>query len=71
MPKGPITLLKDNTGAEKWVSETAITKKKRYIRIYYHFVRDEVLTGRVKVERVPTDKSPANGLTKPLERAKF
>ena len=47
MPKGPITLLEDNTGAEKWVTETAVTKKKRHIRIHYHFIRDEVFAGRI------------------------
>ena len=49
MLKGPITLLEDNTGAEKWVTETAMTKKKQHIRIHYHFIRDEVLAGRIQV----------------------
>ena len=63
--------LEDNTGAEKWVTETAMTKKKRHIRIYYHFIRDEVLAGRIQVQRVPTEENPADGLTKPLDRQKF
>jgi hypothetical protein len=39
MPKGPIIMLCNSTSAKKWTKDTAINKKKKHIRLYYHYVR--------------------------------
>lgn len=71
MPEGPITLLEDNTGALKWAEETAMSKKKRHIRIDHHYVRQEVSDGHIKVQYIKTGENPADGFTKPLDREAF
>lgn len=71
MPDGPITLLEDNTGALKWAEEIAMLKKKRYIRVDYHYIRQEVDEGNVRVEYVPSSENLADGFTKALERGPY
>lgn len=71
MPPGPITILEDNTGARKWAEETAMSRKKRHIRVEYHYIRQEVRDNKVKVEYVESKQNPADGLTKPLDHTDF
>ncbi|RYP37869.1 hypothetical protein DL768_010826 [Monosporascus sp. mg162] len=71
MPEGPIPILEDNTGALKWVKETQMSRRKRHIRVEYHYVRQEVQAGNISFEYVESKDNPADGLTKPLDRADF
>ena len=45
--------------------------KSRHIEIRYHYIRDMVHKGVVKLQYVVTDKQIANVLTNPLSRIKF
>ena len=45
--------------------------KSKHIQIKYHYIRDMVQRGAVKLRYVVTDKQIANVLTKPLARVKF
>ncbi|RYP46575.1 hypothetical protein DL769_011380 [Monosporascus sp. CRB-8-3] len=68
MPKGPITVLEDNNGAKKWAEESAMSRKKRHIRVEHHYIRQEVQEGRIKVKYVESAENPADGFTKPLDK---
>ena len=43
----------------------------KHIEIKYHYIRDMVLRGAVKLEYVAMDDQIADVLTKPLARVKF
>ena len=45
--------------------------KSKHIEIEYHYIRDMVQKGAVKLQYVVTDKQIADVLTKPLAKAKF
>ena len=45
--------------------------KTKHIEIRYHFIRDMVQKGVVKLKYVPTEEQVADVLTKPLARVKF
>ena len=45
--------------------------KSKHIDIKYHYIRDMVQRGEVKLQYVATDEHIADVLTKPLARVKF
>ena len=45
--------------------------KSKHIEIKYHYIRDMVQRGAVKLQYVATDEQVADVLTKPLARVKF
>ena len=45
--------------------------KSKHIEIRYHYIRDMVQKGAVKLQYVATDEQIADVLTKPLSRVKF
>ena len=45
--------------------------KLKHIKIKYHYIRDMVQRGAVKLQYVATDEHIADVLTKPLARVKF
>ena len=45
--------------------------KTKHIEIIYHFIRDMVRKGAVKLKYVPTEEQVVDVLTKPLDRVKF
>jgi hypothetical protein len=45
--------------------------RSKHIEIRYHFIRDRVLKGAVKLQYIPTDEQLADILTKPLVKGKF
>ena len=45
--------------------------KSKHIEIKYHYIRDMVQTGTVKLQYVATDEQITDVLTKPLARVKF
>ena len=46
-------------------------EKFKHFEIDYHFTRQKVENNTIKVEFIPTQKQPADLLTKSLERTKF
>jgi len=45
--------------------------KSKHIEIRYHYIRDMVQKGAVKLQYVATDEKITDVLTKPLSRVKF
>ena len=45
--------------------------KSKHIEVRYHFIRDMVQKGAVKLKYVPTEEQVGDALTKPLARVKF
>ena len=45
--------------------------KSKHIQIKYHYIKDMVQRGAVKLQYVETNDQIANVLTKPLARVKF
>ena len=45
--------------------------KSKHIEIRYHYIRDIVQKGAVKLKYVPTEEQVADVLTKPLSHVKF
>jgi hypothetical protein len=43
----------------------------KHIEIKYHYVRDEIEKGKLKVCKISTQNNPADMLTKPVPVAKF
>jgi hypothetical protein len=43
----------------------------KYIEIKYHYVRDEIEKGKLKVCKISIHNNPADILTKPVPVAKF
>ena len=48
-----------------------ITEKSKHIDIRYHFIRDIIDKGLVKVCKISTDNNPADMMTKHVSVAKF
>lgn len=47
------------------------TKRSKHIYIRYHYVREKVQDGIVKLQACPTKEQAADGLTKPLRTEQF
>jgi hypothetical protein len=45
--------------------------RSKHIEIRYHYIRDMVQRGAIKLQYVSMDEQVANVLTKPLSRVKF
>jgi hypothetical protein len=59
---------------EAWAGLTKdqmITEKSKHIDIRYHFIRDIIEKGLVKVCKISTDNNPADMMTKHVSVAKF
>ena len=61
----------DNQICVKLSENTVFHDKSKHIEINYHYVRDMVKRGVVKLQYVATDEQIADVLTKPLARVKF
>ena len=64
----PGVLYCDNRGAVDLTKTTKSHSKVKHIDIRYHFIRDLVHEGELKVESVRGDANPADLFTKPLPR---
>jgi len=67
----PTTILADNQAAIKMGSNPVNHPRAKHIDTSYHYVRNKVEEGAIKLEYIPTDQMVADGLTKPLESGKF
>ena len=61
----------DNQGAIALAKNPHLHERSRHIDVSYHYVRDLVQKGRVKIDYTPTADMVADGFTKPLERVAF
>jgi hypothetical protein len=61
----------DNQSCVKLSENPVFHDKSKHIEIRYHYIRDMVQKGAVKLQYVATDEQIADVLTKPLSRVKF
>lgn len=64
----PPTIYCDNMGATYLRANPVFHSRMKHIAIDYHFVRDQVASGRLHVAHVSTHDPLADLLTKPLSR---
>jgi hypothetical protein len=64
-------ILCDNQNCMKLSENPVFHDKSKHIEIKYHYVRDMVQKGVVRLQYIATDEQVANVLTKPLSRVKF
>jgi len=67
----PISILCGNTSAINISKNPVMHSKTKHIPIKYHFLREQVLEQKVKLEYVPSKEQVADILTKPLPRETF
>eukprot|EP00253_Pinus_taeda_P002775 PITA_02775 len=67
----PISILCDNTSAISISKNPIMHSKTKHIPIKYHFLREQVLEQKVKLEYVPSKEQIVDILTKPLPRETF
>ena len=60
----------DNQSCIKLTENLILHDRSKNISIIYHFIRDYVQKGVVKLEYIPTDEQVADILTKALPRGK-
>ena len=61
----------DSTGAIFAADRPVHTSRTKHMEVRYHFVRERVESGELKIMYVPTDKQIADVLTKPLGTLQF
>lgn len=66
-----ITLQVDNQSAIKSMENEITSSRSKHINVRYHFIRDVIKRGDVKVNYCPTQQQLADILTKPLQRVTF
>lgn len=60
------TVKSDNLGAVKLTKNPEFHQRNGHIPLDEHFVRDQISSGRIQIEWVPTQEQKADGFTKPL-----
>jgi hypothetical protein len=64
-------ILCDNQSCIKMTKNPVFHDRSKHIEICYHFIRDMVQRGALKLQYISTDEQVADVLTKPLSRVKF
>jgi len=67
----PISILCDNTSAISILKNPVMHSKTKNIPIKYHFLWEQVLEKKVKLEYVPSKEQVASIFTKPLPKEAF
>jgi hypothetical protein len=67
----PLTVYCDNMGATYLYANPVFHSRMKHIAIDFHFVRDHVSKGLLRVSHVSTTYQLADALTKPLPRQRF
>ncbi len=67
----PITLKGDNQSSIALANNPVLNTCTKHIDIQHHYIRDEVISGRINLVYTPTELMLADGLTKPLSSVKF
>jgi hypothetical protein len=65
------TILCDKQSYIKITENLVFHDKSKHIEIRYHYIRDMVQRGAIKLQYVSTDEQVVDVLTKPLSRVKF
>ena len=67
-PKNPTTLFEDITGATNWALKQ---KRSKHVEIKYHFIRELVTQGVIKIAYCPTENMEAHIMTKAFNKKRF
>ena len=67
----PISIMCDNKSAISISKNPVMHSKTKHIPIKYHFLREQVLEQKVKLEYVPSKEQVADIFTKPLPKEAF
>ena len=67
----PLTIFEDNTGCIELSKNPVHHKRSKHIETKYHYVRDEVLKGTIKLVKCHTDDNISDIYTKVLDKAVF
>ncbi|KAJ9562298.1 hypothetical protein OSB04_007458 [Centaurea solstitialis] len=70
IPRSPL-LYCDNTGATYLCANPVYHSRMKHVALDYHFVREKVAAGTLRVHHINTKDQLADALTKPLSRAPF
>jgi hypothetical protein len=65
------TILCDNQNCIKMKEKPVFHDRLKHIEIHYHYIRDMVQRGALKLLYISTDEQVADVLTKPLSHVKF
>jgi hypothetical protein len=60
------TIWEDNQNAIAYSQNALVSEKTKHIGLKWHFLKDHVEHGTIKLRYLPTDKMVADMLTKPL-----
>jgi hypothetical protein len=63
---GTTTIWEDNQSCIAYSQNALVSEKTKHIDLKYHFVKDHVQLGNVKLRYLPTGDMVADMLTKPL-----
>ena len=61
----------DNLSSINLAYNPEYQQRTKHTALRYYYVRQELEKGSIKIEYLPTNKMPADGLTKPLLQSKF
>jgi hypothetical protein len=64
-------ILCDNQSCIKMTENPMFHDRSKHIEIRYHFIRDMVQRGALKLQYISTDEQVVDVMTKPLSRVKF
>ena len=70
-PNLPLKISADNQGAQALARNPEFHAKAKHIQLSMHFQREKIENGQVELVHVATEEQAADGLTKPLDQAKF
>ena len=70
-PLPPFELCMDNKGASDLIGSQLGTNRSKHIDTRFHFTRDLVATGVLRITLVPSKDNAADGFTKPLRAENF
>jgi hypothetical protein len=62
----PTTLFEDNQGAQATANNPTSHQRMKHVDVRFHFIREQVASGEVRIQYCPTSQNVADILTKPL-----
>ncbi|CEG48738.1 FOG: Transposon-encoded proteins with TYA, reverse transcriptase, integrase domains in various combinations [Plasmopara halstedii] len=61
----------DNSAAHVMATSPTYSRRTRHIELRWHFVRDQVQRGLIKLVKVKGENNPADAFTKPLDKVRL
>ena len=69
--KGVTTVFSDSQSAVRLCKSSVFHNRTKHVEVRYHFIRDKVTEGVIRVEKVPTEENPVDFSTKVVTLNKF